>query len=151
MYERLLDKSNEPAHGQVKEHLGEDSMKRLLSLEDYLQTHYHLSKEICFPFGNSYGWGYRYSHKSSRLCYAFFEKGAFTVTIQIGDKQVNLVESCFSEMSLKSQELWKNRYPCGNNGGWIHYRILSDNDLNDVYKFIGAKKKPIAADTGHER
>jgi len=39
------------------------------------------------------GWGYKYSHKSSHLCYAFFEKGAFTVTVQIGDKQVHSVEN----------------------------------------------------------
>jgi hypothetical protein len=144
MHERLLDKNNEPTLEQVREYLGEESVKRLLSLEDYLQTHYHLSKEMRFPFGNSYGWGYKYSHKSSHLCYIFFEKGAFTVTIQIGDKQVHLVENYLSDLSSKAQELWENRYPCGDNGGWVHYRILSDNELNDIYKFISAKKKSIS-------
>jgi len=144
MYERLLDKNSEPTPQQVRECLGEDGFRYLLSLEDYLQTHYHLSKEIRFPFGNSYGWGYKYSHKSSHLCYAFFEKGAFTVTIQIGDKQAPLVEKYLSTLSPKAQKLWKNRYPCGDNGGWVHYRILSGDDLNDVYKFISAKKKPIS-------
>ena len=144
MYERLLDKNNEPTLEQVREYLGEESIKRLLALEDYLQTHYHLSKEMRFPFGNNYGWGYKYSHKSSHLCYIFFEKDAFTVTIQIGDKQVHLVENYLSELSSKAQELWENRYPCGDNGGWVHYRILSDNELNDIYKFISAKKKSIS-------
>ena len=144
MHERLLDKNNEPTLEQVREYLGEESVKRLLSLEDYLQTHYHLSKEMRFPFGNSYGWGYKYSHKSSPLCYIFFENGAFTVTIQIGDKRVHLVENYLSDLSSKAQELWENRYPCGDNGGWVHYRILSDNELNDIYKFISAKKKPIS-------
>ena len=143
MYERLLDKNNEPTLEHVKEYLGEDSIKRLLSLESYLQTHYHLLKEIRFPFGNSYGWGYKYSHNYSHLCYAFFEKGAFTVTIQIGDKRVHLVENGLSDLSPKARELWKNRYPCGNNGGWVHYRILNDGELNDIYKFMSAKKKPI--------
>lgn len=67
-------------------------------MEEYLNTHYQLVKEIRFPFGNSYGWGYKYSHKSSHLCYAFFEKGAFTVTIQIGDKQAQLVEDVLSSL-----------------------------------------------------
>lgn len=76
------------------------------------------------------------------LC--FFEKEAFTVTIQIGDKQAHLVKECLSDLSTKAQELWEEkRYPFGTNGGWIHYRILNDTDLNDIHKFINIKKKPI--------
>jgi len=143
MYEHLLDKNNKPTPIQVKEYLGENGVKHLLALKNFLQTNYHLLKEMRFPFGHSYGWGYKYSHKSSHLCYIFFEKGAFTFTIQIGDKQVNAVEKYLSDLSSTAQELWKNRYPRGNNGGWVHYRILYNYELNDVYKFISAKKKPI--------
>lgn len=143
MYERLLDKKNEPAPEQIKEYLGSESYERLLSLEEHLQRHYHLIKEIRFPFGNSYGWGYKYSHRSSHLCYVFFEKGAFTVTVQIGDKQVHLVESNLKDLSLKAQELWENRYPCGENGGWVHYRVMGDEELTDIFAFIHAKKKPV--------
>jgi len=142
MYERLLDKNNEPALKQVKAHMGSKSYKRLLVFEEYLQGHYQVSKEMRFPFGNNYGWGYKYSHKSTHLCYAFFEKAAFTVTIQIGDKQVHLVEDLINDLSPKAKELWTNRYPCGEHGGWIHYRVLNDEELSDVYMLIGAKKKP---------
>ena len=142
MYERLLDKGNEPTAEQIMEYLDNESYARLLSLEEYLRAHYLLSKELRFPFGNNYGWGYKFSHKSTHLCYAFFENGAFTVTLQIGDKQVHLVENVMSDLSPKAQELWANRYPCGERGGWIHYRVLDDTDLIDVYKLIGAKKKP---------
>ena len=144
MYERLNDKQNEPTPEQVNAYLGGESADRLLALEEYLLTHYQLSKELRFPFGNSYGWGYKYSHKTSHLCYAFFEKGAFTVTIQIGDKQVHFVDGIISELSPKAQDLWANRYPCGATGGWIHYRVLSDEELSDVYKFLSARKKPIS-------
>ena len=143
MYERLLDKNNKPTIEQIAEYLGAESYRRLLCFEEYLHTHYHLNKEIRFPFGNSYGWGNKYSHKSGHLCYAFFEEGAFTVTVQIGDKQAPLVESVLSGLSQKAQELWENRYPCGENGGWIHYRVLNDEELTDIYKFIYAKKKPV--------
>ena len=143
MYERLLDKHNEPTIEQVEKYLGQESYNRLLSLEEHLQTYYHLTKEMRFPFGNNYGWGYKYSHKSSHLCYVFFEKEAFTVTMQIGDKQVHLVENNLNDLSLKAQELWANRYPCGEHGGWIHYRVMGDEELADVYRFIHAKKKPI--------
>ena len=143
MYERLLDKSHEPALEQIKEYLGNESHERFTQLEKYLQTHYLLTKELRFPFGNSYGWGYKYSHKSAHLCYAFFEEEAFTVTIQIGDKQVPVVENALNSLSPKTQKLWEERYPCGGNGGWVHFRVLRDEELKEVYTLISAKKKPI--------
>ena len=142
MYERLLDKNNEPTLEEVKAYTGSECYKRLMALDEYLQRCYQISKEMRFPFGSHYGWGYKYNHKSTHLCYAFFEKGAFTVTIQIGDKQAHLVEDMISDLSPKAQELWMNRYPCGEHGGWIHYRVLNDEELRDVYMLIGAKKKP---------
>ncbi|MDU9052864.1 MAG: DUF3788 family protein, partial [Clostridioides difficile] len=83
-----------------------------------------------------------YSHKSFHLFYAFFEKGAFTVLIQIGDKQVPAVEKTLVALTPKAKELWVTRYPCGNNGGWIKYRILEDADLLDIIQYIRAKKSP---------
>ena len=142
MYERMLDKFNEPTAEQVKDYLGSESYKRLVALEDYLKSRYLLSKEMRFPFGSNYGWGYKYSHKTAHLCYAFFEKDAFTVTLQIGDKQVHLVEDMFNTLSHKTRELWNIRYPCGEHGGWVHYRVLGDDDLTDICKLIEAKKKP---------
>ena len=37
MYERLLDKTNEPTIDEVRQYLGEDSFNRLLLLEEYLK------------------------------------------------------------------------------------------------------------------
>lgn len=143
MYERMLDKSIQPANAQIREFIGKQSYSRLTVMEQYLNTHYQLVKEIKFPFGSSYGWGYKYSHKSSHLCYTFFEKGAFTVTIQIGDKQARLVEDMLPLFLPKTQELWKNRYPCGDHGGWLHYRVLADDELTDIFKLLNIRKRSI--------
>jgi hypothetical protein len=141
MYERLLDKNNPPATDSIREFVGK-SYSLLLQFENFLNNSYQLSKEMKFPFGNNYGWGYKYSHKSNHLCYLFFESGAFTVTLQLGDKCVSGIEKILPGLSQKAKELWQNRYPCGEHGGWIHYRVMSPDELNDVIEFIKIKRKP---------
>ena len=76
------------------------------------------------------------------MCYAFFEMGAFTVMLQIGDEQFPLMESGLSSLLQKTQDLWADRYPCGERGGWIHYRVLTDGELSDVMKLLAIRKKP---------
>jgi len=144
MYERMTDKNAVPDEASIKEYIGEKSSERLASLEEKLNKNYQISRELKFPFGNSYGWGYKYSHKSAHLCYVFFEEGAFTVTLQIGDKEVPLAEKVISSMLERTQELWANRYPCGEHGGWVHYRVLSDDEIGDVIGLIAVRKKPSA-------
>ncbi len=142
MYERLLDKNNPPTTEFIRAYIGIKSHTVLLQFEDFLSNNYHLSKEMRFPFGNSYGWGYKYSHKSSHLCYVFFESGAFTITLQLGDNCVSKIEQILPNLSQKAKELWQNRYPCGEQGGWIHYRVIDTNELNDIFEFLKIKKKP---------
>ncbi len=142
MYERMMDKSVQPEINDIKQHIGLNGCKFLQILEDALMKRYDIQREIRFPFGNNYGWGYKYSHKTKHLCYTFFEKDAITITLQIGDKEVQLLNQVLSTLSLKTQSLWENRYPCGNNGGWVHVRILSEDDLDDAIKLIEIRKKP---------
>lgn len=142
MYERLLEKSITPDEAAIYEHLGEKSRKRLADMEYCLSENYQLTRELKFPFGNGYGWGYKYSHKSAHLCYAFFEDSAFTVMFQIGDRQAPAMESQLSSFLQKTQDLWAGRYPCGEYGGWLHYRVLSDDEMRDVIKLLAIRKKP---------
>lgn len=104
---------------------------------------YRFSKELRFPFGNHYGWGYKYNHGSAHLCYAFFERNACTIMIQIGDKQVSKMESVGDILSPKAKELWKHRYPCGEHGGWIQYRVLNTHEIDEVVQLIAIKKSPV--------
>jgi hypothetical protein len=76
------------------------------------------------------------------LCYTFFEKDAFLIILQIGDKQVSLLENHLPILLQKTWALWKNRYPCGEYDDWIHYRVLTDDELIDVIKLLEIRKKP---------
>jgi hypothetical protein len=77
------------------------------------------------------------------LCYVFFEKDAFTVMFQIGDKQVPQLESQLSSLLQKTNDVWESRYPCGEHGGWVHYRVLTDDEVADVMKLLAIKKKTL--------
>lgn len=140
MYERNLDKEHQPDTTEIKRFIGNENHDRLMALLEELNKHYDLQKELRFPFGNTYGWGYKISHKKTHLCYLFFEKGAFSLMVQIGDKQIANLELVYDRLSSKAKVEWKDRYPCGEIGGWVNHRVLDDADINDVLLLIQAKK-----------
>ena len=81
--------------------------------------------------------------KQNTYAIFFFEKDAITVTLQIGDKEVPLLNQMLPTFSSKTQSLWEHRYLCGENGGWVHVRILSEDDLDDAIKLIEIRKKTV--------
>lgn len=141
-YERMLDPSEPPPEGRIKEYLGREAFGRLGRLEEFLYSSYRLCRELKFPFGNGYGWGYKYSQGGTLLCYIFFERGAFSVTVSIGKESVPRLSAELENLLPKTREAWRNRYPCGE-GGWVHYRVLSEEERSDVQKLIGIRKKPV--------
>ena len=143
MYERLLDRTNKSTNEFIKNYLGTQSYELLMSFEKFLNNNYQLTRMLNFPFGNEYGWGYKYSHKKAHICYVFFESGAFSVQLQLGDKLVSKVKEILPNLLPKTQEYWQSRYPCGDEGGWIEYQILDEMELRDVVELVKVKKKPI--------
>lgn len=139
--ERFMDKNVVPSSLDIDNLLNKEAMKRLNGFESFLGNNYDLVRELKFPFGNSYGWGYKYSHKNKLLCYVFFERDSFTVTISIGKNELERLYKELDNMLSKTKDLWKRRYPCGD-GGWIHYRVENDNEMIDIQKLICIKKKP---------
>lgn len=135
----MLNKSISPAHAEIEKHMGQKSLQRLMKLNDLLISRYTCTAELKFPFGNDYGWGYKYACAGKLLCYFFFEQDAFTVTITIGKSELPRLYRELDSFSEKAKAHWENRYVCGD-GGWIHYRVLSDPDIHDIEKFIKIKK-----------
>lgn len=142
MYERMLNKLKEPSITEIHEVIGDNSFLLLNTFEEIMKQCYDLKRDLKFPFGNNYGWGYKYSHKAKHLCYVFFEKDAITIMLQIGGDLVQKVEIMLLECLPKTKSYWINRYPCGE-GGWIHYRVLNVEELNDVIRLLALKQKPV--------
>ena len=139
MYERMLNKLKKPSITEIHEYIGEYSFLLLNNFEETMNQCYDLKRELRFPFGNNYGWGYKYSHKNKHLCYVFFEKEAITFMLQIGGDLVQKLEKVLLECLPKTKSYWD---PCGE-GGWIHYRVFNVEELYDVIKLLNIKQKPV--------
>lgn len=138
--QRLIDKQQPPTEGQIHQFIGADALGLLAQFEEGLSQRYDLKRELRFPFGKQYGWGYRYAHKKTLLCYLFFEKGGIACTLSINDKGASKVEALFDQLQPHMQELWHQRYPCGKVGGWLHPKIKTNQDVADILLLIGAKR-----------
>lgn len=134
MYERMLNKQAQPSCEEFTEYCGE--RKALFEkADDFLTNQLLAEKEMRFPYGKHYGWGMKYFIKSKHICDIFAEKGAFTVMLRLADSQFNKI---YDESLPETKELIDNKYPCGS-GGWIHYRVLTQRQLEDVFKMLRLK------------
>lgn len=139
---RMLEKAHQPTEEMIRIFMGVDAWQRLLRFEELLRKNYDLSRELKFPFGNEYGWGFRYAHKKSLLLYVFFEQGSFCCTISINDAGAPEVETLMPDLRPAIQKIWTNRYACGADGGWLNHSVTSDDVLPDLVRLVGVKVKP---------
>lgn len=142
MGDRMLCKNNIPTEKEIFEHIGNNAEVLLKQFEEAFEKQYDMQKELKFPFGNNYGWGYKYSHKTKHLCYVFFESGEIDIMMQISSKDKEKLNEVINEGLSLTKELWKNRYPCSD-GGWINYRPKAQEDITEIMRLLAFKKKPV--------
>jgi len=134
MYERMLNKQEQPTFEDLINHC--DEMGSLwLELDERLISEFSVEKLIRFPYGNEYGWGVKYSRKSKHICDIFAENGAFAALFQVSQKAMDMI---YDELSDYAKEVWADKSPC-KGGGWIEFRVLNHEQLNDLEKIIRAK------------
>lgn len=134
MYERMLDKQNKPSFEEFSAFCG--ACRELFEHADDFLTHkLHFEKLMRFPYGNSYGWGMKYFIKSKHICDIFAEKDAFTAMLRLSSSQY---DSVYNELLPYTREFIDNKYPCGS-GGWIHYRVINQQHLEDLEKMLLVK------------
>lgn len=134
MYERMLDKQHRPTMAQFAAHCG--ARETLFAqLNRYLPEALGAESLLRFPYGNSYGWGVKYFIKNKHICDVFAEKDAFTVMLRLTDAQFRKI---YNSVTDYTKEHIDKKYPCGA-GGWIHYRVLTEQHLNDAEKLLCLK------------
>lgn len=135
MYERMLDKQVKPTLEEMTRFCGENGNNFIL-LNGWLSETFGTEQQVKFPYGNKYGWGIAHRKGKKLLCNVFAERNAFTVMMRLTDKQYAAV---YEQVGKRTQEYIDNRYPCGD-GGWIHYRVISNEDLEDAKLLLSAKQ-----------
>lgn len=134
MYERMLDKEREPTADEFAAYCG-NGKDLFLSLDSFLLKDLNTQKLLRFPYGNRYGWGYKYFVKNRHICDVFAEKEAFTVMLRLSNTQF---DSVYDSLLPCSKEYIDNKYPCGA-GGWIQYRVLTKGHLEDIKLILRQK------------
>nr|WP_308623762.1 DUF3788 family protein [uncultured Eisenbergiella sp.] len=131
MYERMLTKQEIPTMEDLVRHCGING-ELYRELNDFLAKEWDTQQQIRFPYGNSYGWGVKHSRKNKLICDMFAEDQAFTLMLRMDNRQF---EGVYQELLPYTREVIDGRYPCGD-GGWIHYRILCREHLEDAKKML---------------
>ena len=134
MYERMLNKQEVPTFDALIRYSG-DSGLLWLELDTRMEEKYNMSRQIRFPYGKDYGWSVKYSIKSKHICDLFAETGAFTALFQVSDKAVDTI---YNELGEYAKAVWADKSPCAS-GGWIEFRVLNKEHLQDLEKIIHAK------------
>ena len=143
MVSRMLDKNFTPTKAEIFEHIGNNGQLLLTKFDEAFSRQYDMKRELKFPFGNNYGWGYQYSHKTKHLCYVFFEKDQIDVMLQLSSTNKEKLNQLIEDGLPLTKELWKNKYPCSD-GGWIDYRPKTEEDIAELMRLLAFKKKPIS-------
>lgn len=134
MYERMLNKRQEPTIAQMSDYCGACA-NLFTKLNEWLSKNYKTVQKVTFPYGNHYGWGIAHKKSQKLICNIFAENNAFTVMIRLSSKQF---ESVYNQLHQYTKDYIDNKYPCGN-GGWIQYRITCKEHLDDIQQLLSVK------------
>lgn len=138
-YERMLDKDHEPSEKEILGYLGSKAAGAWADIVSFLSTHYDFSPELDYG-GAQYGWSVRYRRSGKSLCTLYPERGAFTVLIVLGGKEVEQFEEHMNEFSTRFVELFRSARQF-HDGRWLWIRVLKKPDTQDVRRLLAMKRR----------
>lgn len=134
MYERLLNKEKQPTLEELAAYCGENA-ELFISLNHFLSGELNTIPEIRFPYGKQYGWSLSHRKGKKLICDIFAEDGSFTVMVRCSTQQY---DSLYDNVQDYMKNYIDHKYPCGD-GGWIHYRVINSEHLDDIKKLFIVK------------
>lgn len=138
-YPRMLDGNIKPTEDEIENTIGKNSFL-LNEMCMYLEKNYDFTPELIY-YGKKYGWTIRYRKSSKTLCSIFPEKGAITVLVVLGMKEVEKINSIVDRLNSRVRSLFENTDQL-HDGRWLWIRVLSKDDIESIKLLLNAKRKP---------
>ena len=137
MFERLSEKIECPHMDEFITHIG--TCKELfMNIDNFLKDELNAESMLRYSVDSSVrAWGMKYSRKTKYFCDIIAEKDAFTVVMRLSDEQI---KRAYEEVLPYAKECLNN-YHRTSNGGWVQYRILNLEHLNDAKKILLIRNK----------
>jgi len=139
-FERMLDKEHAPTKEDIIDYLGKDAEEAWNDIVSFLQDNYNFDPETVFG-GKKYGWEVRYRRSGKSLCTLHPEKGAFTVLIVLGKKEVEQALDRLNEFSPYVSNIITGAKQY-HDGRWLWLRVLNKRSTDDIKRLLQIKKKP---------
>jgi len=140
IYERMLDKEHTPAKQDIIDYLGEGAAGAWNDVVSFLEDNYNFEPETIYG-GQKYGWVVRYRRSGKTLCALYPERGAFTILIVLGKKEVEQALVGLPEFNPGVADTISNAKQY-HDGRWLWIRVLNKDDTDDVKRLVQIKKRP---------
>ena len=139
-FARWFEKDIVPSVSAIRRKLGSKAAQHWEELCCYLDENYDFQPLLKY-YGKKYGWTVQYRRSGKTLCSLFPEKGAFTVLVTLGPKELERLKPSYYELSPDVRRIIRHahEYP---EGKWLWIRILKKRNLRDIFVLLLCKKRP---------
>ena len=141
-YERMLDKTHQPTEQEMLETIQDTTL--WLQMREYLAAAYEVTPEL-INYGK-YGWTLRYRKGGRTLCSLYPERGAFSMLIVLGAKEVAKALSMMDQFNAKIRKVLTET-PQLHDGRWLWIRVLEQSDVDGIIELLKRKRKPKKSST----
>jgi hypothetical protein len=140
-YDRIVSKEHQPTDDEIHETIG--NTRHWLELREYLESSYDFTPELFN--GGKHGWAIRYRKSGKTLCNLIPERGAFTVLIVLGKKEVEKALSIADKLNANVRQLLEGTEQL-HDGRWLWIRVRRHGDVKSIKELLKAKRRPKTAE-----
>jgi hypothetical protein len=144
MYERMMDKTNQPTDAEMIDFIGQPVAEAWTALRGFLVETYDIVP-ICNSGGKKYGWNLQYRIGGRPLCETYPEHGSFTALVILGKADL---EQALERLEAFGPTVHKAlvESPRYHDGCWMYIRVADPltcrQDVQDIEQLTLIKKKP---------